>query len=191
MSAKVPLVLASASPRRQQLLAQIGITPSQIMPADIDEAPLRQELPRPYAKRIARLKCEAVHKPGQFTLSGDTVVSVGRRILPKAETDAEVRDCLALMAGRSHHVMTSLCLIGPDGRMGERLNDTRVILKRLTDQEIESYVACGEGLGKAGGYGIQGRAGAFVKSIAGSYSGIVGLPLYDTVSLLEGLGYRI
>lgn len=183
------LVLASASPRRLQLLAQVGIVPEAVIPAEIDEAPLRNEAPRLYAERLGREKAAAVHTEGQYTLAGDTVVSVGRRILPKAETGEEVEACLKLMSGRAHHVMTSVCLIGPDGQIAERLSDTRVILKRLSERDITDYVACGEGLGKAGGYAIQGRAGALIQRINGSYTGIVGLPLFETVNLLNGLGY--
>lgn len=186
-----PLVLASASPRRQQLLAQVGITPDKIKPADIDETPRKDELPRAYAIRMGREKAQAVHAAGQFTLAGDTVVSVGRRILPKAETAVEVLDCLNLMSGRAHHVMTSITLIGPNGDTADRLNDTRVILKRLTGEEIKAYCDSGEGIGKAGGYGIQGSAGGFVRQISGSYTGIVGLPLFETLSLLRGFGYRL
>lgn len=184
------LVLASASPRRLQLLAQVGIVPDAVTPADIDETPHLREPPRVYAQRLGREKAQAVHQPGQFTLAGDTVVAVGSRILPKAETGDEVIECLRLMSGRAHQVMTSVCLIGPDGRIAERLNNTRVILKRLSDEEINVYVASGEGIGKAGGYGIQGLASAFIQRISGSYSSIVGLPLFETVNLLNGLGYR-
>ena len=185
------LVLASASPRRQQLLSQIGVTPDAIQPADIDEVPHKAELPRLYTERMGLEKAQAVHVAGQFTVAGDTVVSVGRRILPKAETDQEVVDCLKLMSGRAHHVMTSVCIISPDGQIGQRLNDTRVIMKRLSDDEIKAYLACGEGIGKAGGYAIQGRAGAFIKQISGSYTGVMGLPVYETANLLTGLGYRL
>lgn len=185
------LVLASASPRRRDLLGQVGITPDAVSPADIDETPLKGELPRPYAERMGREKAFAVHAPGQFTLAGDTVVALGRRILPKAETDQEVEDCLRLLSGRAHHVLTSLVVMGPDGRIAERLSDTRVILKRLSDAEIEAYIASGEGLGKAGGYGIQGRAGAFVKHISGSYTGVMGLPVHEAINALTGLGYRL
>lgn len=186
---KAPLILASASPRRLQLLAQIGVTPDGVSPADIDETERKGELPRPYAERMGREKAHVVHRERQFTLAGDTVVSVGRRILPKAETEAEVESCLRLMSGRAHHVMTSICLMAPDGAMTERLSDTRVILKRLSDAEIAAYVAGGEGIGKAGGYGIQGTAAAFIQRISGSYTTIVGLPLFETSSLLKGAGY--
>ncbi len=185
------LVLASASPRRRDLLSQIGISPDSVSPADIDESSKPGESPRIYAARMGREKAVAVHQEGQFTLAGDTVVSVGRRILPKAETDQEVELCLQLMSGRAHHVMTSVCLIGPNGQIAEKLSDTRVTLKRLSDTEIRRYIECQEGIGKAGGYGIQGQAGTFVKSISGSYTGIVGLPVFETKALLDGLGYRL
>ena len=185
------LVLASASPRRQQLLAQIGVTPDEIKPADIDETPLAGELPRPYAERLGVEKAQAVHQPGQFTIAGDTVVALGRRILPKAETEQEVRDCLALVSGRAHHVMTSICVIGPDGALAKRLSDTRVIVKRLSDPEIDAYIASKEGIGKAGGYAIQGLFGAHIKQISGSYTGVMGLPVHEMAQLLIGLGYRL
>ncbi|MEL7232574.1 MAG: Maf family nucleotide pyrophosphatase [Pseudomonadota bacterium] len=188
--AQATLVLASASPRRRDLLAQVGITPDAVIPADIDETPHKKELPRLYAERIGLEKALAVHREGQFTLAGDTVVALGRRILPKAETDAEVADCLHLLSGRAHHVLTSLVIIAPDGRKVERLNDTRVILKRLSDDDISAYVASKEGLGKAGGYGIQGRAGAFVKHISGSYTGVMGLPVHEAINALTGLGFK-
>lgn len=191
MSTPQRLVLASASPRRLQLLEQIGVIPSAVKPADIDETPQKAERPRQYAERMGLEKAKAVHRDGQFTLAGDTVVAVGRRILPKAETRDEVVACLELMSGRAHHVMTSVCLINPQGQVGQRLSDTRVILKALSAPEIEDYAARGEGPGKAGGYGIQGRAGAFVRHISGSYTGIVGLPLFETANLLSGMGYRL
>lgn len=185
------LVLASASPRRRQLLAQIGISPDDVCPADIDETPQPNEKPRIYAERLGREKAEAIHQPGQFTLAGDTVVTLGRRILPKAETDAQVRDCLELVSGRSHHVLTSVCVIAPDGRLAKRLSDTRVIVKRLASAELDAYVASEEGLGKAGGYAIQGLFGAHIRHISGSYTGVMGLPVYETAQLLAGLGYRL
>ncbi|MEO1321786.1 MAG: nucleoside triphosphate pyrophosphatase [Pseudomonadota bacterium] len=185
------LVLASASPRRRQLLSQINIEPDDVSPADIDETPHQNEAPRPYAIRMGIEKAQAVHAPGQFTLAGDTVVSLGRRILPKAETDAEVEACLRLVSGRAHHVMTSVCLIGPNGQMAHRLSDTRVIVKRLSEAEIEAYIACQDGLGKAGGYAIQGPFGAHIKQISGSYTGVMGLPVHETAQLLHGLGYRL
>ena len=141
------LVLASASPRRQQLLAQISVTPDSISPADIDETPRLGESPRAYAIRMGREKAEAVHASGQFTLAGDTVVSVGRRILPKAETDQDVEACLKLVSGRAHHVMTAVCLMGPEGQVAARLSDTREIVTRLSDPEIAAYIASRDGLG--------------------------------------------
>lgn len=185
------LVLASASPRRRQILAQIDVAPDEICPANIDETPRLGEAPRAYAIRMGLEKAEAVHASGQFTLAGDTVVAVGRRILPKAETDQEVTDCLNLISGRAHHVMTSVCIISPDGQIAQRLSDTRVIVKRLSTVEISAYVASQDGVGKAGGYAIQGPFSAHIKQITGSYSGVMGLPVYETAQLLNGLGYRL
>ena len=185
------LILASASPRRRQLLDQIGVTPDAVQPADIDETPREGERPRAYAERLGIEKAQAVHQSGQYTLAGDTVVALGRRILPKAETEQEVRDCLALVSGRAHHVMTSVCLIGPDGAMAHRLSDTRVIVKRLSLSEVDAYIASGEGIGKAGGYAIQGLFGAHIKQISGSYTGVMGLPVHAAAQLLNGLGYRL
>lgn len=185
------LILASASPRRQQLLDQINITPDAISPADIDETPRLKEAPRVYVARMGLEKAEAVHQPGQFTLAGDTVVAVGHRILPKAEQDEEVRSCLDLISGRAHHVLTSVCLIAPDGQMAQRISDTRVNVKRLSRQEVEAYIASQEGIGKAGGYAIQGLFGAHIRQISGSYTGVMGLPVYETAQLLQGLGYRL
>ena len=185
------LVLASASPRRQQLLAQISITPDAIEPADIDETPHPKEAPRVYAERLGVEKAAAVHQTGQYTVAGDTVVALGRRILPKAETNEEVRDCLNLISGRSHHVMTSVCVMAPGGQMAKRLSDTRVTVKRLSDAEIGAYIESGEGIGKAGGYAIQGLFGAHIRQISGSYTGVMGLPVFETAQLLTGLGYRL
>ncbi|MEL7112638.1 MAG: nucleoside triphosphate pyrophosphatase [Pseudomonadota bacterium] len=185
------LILASASPRRQQLLAQIGVTPDEITPANIDETPRAGEVPRAYAVRLGFEKAQAVRAPGQFTLAGDTVVALGRRILPKAESNQEVMDCLRLISGRAHHVLTSVCLIGPEEQVAQRLSDTRVQVKRLTDAEIAAYVDSQEGLGKAGGYAIQGRFGAHIRRISGSYTGVMGLPVYETAQMLTGLGYRL
>ena len=185
------LVLASASPRRKQLLAQIGVTPDAISPADIDETPIPGESPRAYAARLGIEKAQAVHTEGQFTLAGDTVVALGRRILPKAETDDEVRDCLELISGRAHHVITSVWLIGPEGQVAKRLSETRVIVKRLTEAEVTAYIESQEGIGKAGGYAIQGLFGAHIKQISGSYTGVMGLPVFETAQLLTGLGYRL
>ncbi len=186
------LVLASASPRRLELLRQIGLVPDLVEAADLDETPLRDESPRRLARRLARSKAEAIfaRHPDAFILGADTVVVLGRRIQPKAESDLEVRTCLERLSGRAHAVLTAVTVLGPDGRHGERLVETHLKLKRLTETEINAYVESGEGLGKAGGYGIQGRAGGFVTTLQGSYSAVVGLPLYETQSLLYGLGYR-
>jgi septum formation protein len=186
------LVLASASPRRLELLRQIGVVPDRVEPADIDETPLAGETPRLAATRLARGKAEAVvaHAPGAYVLAADTIVAVGRRLLPKAETPEAARACLALLSGRAHRVMTAVALAAPDGRMAARLSETRLHFKRLTRAEIDAYLDGGEWRGKAGGYAIQGAAGAFVMALQGSYSGVVGLPLYETRCLLEGLGYR-
>lgn len=191
MTAASRLVLASASPRRLDLLAQIGITPSAVAPADIDESPLKDETPRRLALRLAREKaaCAALGHPDAIVLAADTVVAVGRRVLPKAADDAEVAACLRLLSGRAHRVMTGVAVAVPGGRVSARLVETRLIFKRLTETEISVYVAHGEGIGKAGGYGVQGRAGAFVQALSGSYPAVVGLPLVETVNLLRGAGY--
>jgi septum formation protein len=184
------LVLASASPRRSELLRQIGLVPDEILSPDIDETPLAGETPRQLALRLAVAKADAVAGTEGFVLAADTVVAVGRRALPKAETEDEARACLGLLSGRAHRVLTGVGVRAPDGRTSSRLSETRVHFKRLTNAEIEAYVARGEWRGKAGGYAIQGRAGAFVIALQGSYSGVVGLPLYETAMLLDGLGYR-
>jgi nucleoside triphosphate pyrophosphatase len=188
---RFPLVLASASPRRAALLAQAGIHLSRILAADIDETPRKGELPRAYALRIAIAKAGAVadEEGNALVLAADTVVVCGRRILPKADTPEAVESCLKLLSGRRHQVMTALAAIGLGGKMRTRIVTTRVAFKVLTPSEIGDYVASGEGIGKAGGYAIQGRAEAFVRFINGSYSNVVGLPLYETVSLLQGSGY--
>lgn len=193
MTAAQPrLVLASASPRRLDLLAQVGVKPDRVDPADIDESPLRDETPRRHALRLACEKARAVapRAPGDFVLAADTVVAVGRRILPKAETEADVLYCLKLLSGRTHKVLTGVAVIAPDGRQGSRLVETRVGFKRLTDAERDAYVASGQWEGKAGGYGVQGLAGGFITDLQGSYPSVVGLPLYETLNLLSGLGYR-
>jgi len=189
--ANPPLVLASASPRRLELLAQAGIVPDAVDPADIDETPDPKELPRPHALRLAEEKARAVaaRHSGSFILAADTVVGVGRRILPKTEEADEARRCLALISGRAHRVFTGVCLIAPDGRLSSRVVDARVSVKRLSAREIDAYLASGEWQGKAGGYAIQGRAAAFIPSITGSYTAIVGLPLAETLNLLAGAGY--
>jgi septum formation protein len=185
-----PLVLASASPRRLDLLRQIGLEPDRVEPADIDETPKPDETPRRLALRLACEKAEAgaARAPGCAVLAADTVVAVGRRILPKAETEAQARQCLTLLSGRAHRVMTGVAVIAPDGRRASRLSESRLHFKRLTAAEIDAYVAGGEWAGKAGGYGFQGAAGIFVMNLQGSYSGVVGLPLYETWCLLAGLG---
>lgn len=197
------LALASASPRRLALLEQVGIKPDAILPADIDETPLRGERPRQLALRLAVEKGRAARRRLDSTtttngqsgghnlmiMSADTVVAVGRRILPKAETEAEARACLALLSGRGHDVLTAVAVGAGAGREASRVVESRVTFKRLSHAEVEGYITSGEWKGKAGGYAIQGLAGGFVTDITGSYSAIVGLPLYETVSLLEGLGY--
>ena len=187
-----PLVLASASPRRLSLLYQIGIAPDDLDPAALDETPLKSELPRDHARRLARAKAEAVaaRRPGAFVLAADTVVALGRRILPKAEDEATARRCLELLSGRRHSVLGGVEVIAPDGRAARRLVTTAVKMKRLTAAEIDGYLASGEWHDKAGGYAIQGRAAAFIPAITGSYSNVVGLPLAETAALLTGLGYR-
>ena len=185
------LILASASPRRLDLLKQVGITPDQIIPADIDETPLKAELPRDYALRVAVAKAQAVapQAAGAYVLSADTVVACGRRILPKAESEADARACLSLLSGRRHRVINGIALVTPDGRMKTRVTETVVQFKGLSQDEIDTYIASGEWQGKAGGYAIQGQAAAFVKFISGSYSTVGGLSLYDTMQMLSGSGF--
>lgn len=190
MGAPLHLTLASASPRRRELLARLGVVPDAVSPADIDETPAKAELPRAYAARMGREKALAVAAPG-FVLAGDTVVAVGRRILPKTETEAEARACLALMSGRRHQVLSSVVLRAPDGTLRERLSETVVRFKRLSDEEIAAYLAGGEWRGKAGGYAIQGAAEGLVEWIHGSHSGVMGLPLYETRTLLKAAGFAI
>lgn len=185
------LILASASPRRRELLARLGIEPTAVSASDIDETPDKSELPRDYARRMAREKALAATPSDSFVLAGDTVVALGRRILPKTEDEATARECLKLLSGRRHCVLSAIALRAPDGSLRERLSETVVRFKPLSHAEIEAYIAGGEWHGKAGGYAIQGQAGSFVTDIAGSYSAIVGLPLYESVSLLEGLGYPV
>ncbi|MCW3848129.1 Maf family protein [Sphingomonas sp. LB-2] len=184
------LVLASTSPRRRDLLARIGVVPARIDAPDIDEDPLRGELPRPYVLRIATGKAHAVPRAAdEIVLAGDTTIAVGRRILGKPEDEADLRRMLALLSGRRHHCLSAVCLIGLDGKARTRLSDTVVTFKRLTPQEIDAYVASGEGMGKAGGYAIQGRAEGFVRFLAGSHSGVVGLPVFETRAMLMSAGY--
>ena len=191
------LILASASPRRLELLHQAGLEPDALLPADLDETPKKGELPRLLASRLAMEKAQAALKvanarpelSGAYLIAADTVVSVGRRILPKCEVINEAAQCLRLLSGRAHRVHTGLVLVSPKGATRKRLVETRVRFKRLSSDEIDSYLASGEWRGKAGGYAIQGLAGAFVQKIVGSYSSVVGLPLYETLSLLAGEGY--
>jgi septum formation protein len=185
----VRLVLASTSPRRRDLLARIGAAPDRIAAPEIDEAPLKAEMPRAYALRIAIAKAQAVvREPDEIVLAGDTTIALGRRILGKPEDEADLRHMLGLLSGRRHHCLSAVCVIGTDGQARTRLSDTIVAFKRLTADEIAWYAASGEGMGKAGGYAIQGRAEAFVRFLAGSHSGVVGLPLFETRALLEASG---
>jgi septum formation protein len=193
------LVLASGSPRRVQLINQAGIEPDSLRPTDIDETPQRGELPRACANRLARAKAEVAlalvrvdeELKGSYILSADTVVAVGRRILPKAELLDEAAQCLRLLSGRNHRVHTAICLVTPKETFRQRLVETKVRFKRLSDEDIEAYLASGEWRGKAGGYAAQGIAGGFMVKIVGSYSNIVGLPLYETTTLLAGEGFPI
>ena len=188
------LVLASASPRRRDLLNQIGVSPDDVIPADIDETPLKHETPRQLAERLAVQKCDAVADglgAGAFVLAADTVVAVGRRLLDKAHTADQARGYLELMSGRTHRVLTGVSIASPDGRRSTRVVESKVKLKRLSSLEIDVYLRSEEWDGKAGGYGIQGLAAAFIIDISGSYTGIVGLPLYETAAMLNGLGYPV
>ena len=193
------LVLGSASPRRLELLAQIGVKPDAVLPAEIDETPGPREEPRALAERLAGAKAlaSAAIASGRadlapcLTLAADTVVGVGRRILPKCETRDEAEACLALLSGRGHRVFTGLALVARDGAVRRRLVETRLRFKRLSANEVEAYLESGEWRGKAGGYAIQGLAGAFVERLVGSYTNVVGLPLAETVALLAGQGYPV
>lgn len=192
------LVLASSSPRRLALLRQVGLEPDEIRATDIDETPRRAELPRDLAMRLAREKAGAAladSGSGQgasaYLLAADTVVAVGRRVLPKVETEAQARACLGLLSGRAHRVFTAVVLVTPTGRRRERLVETRIRLKRLSGAEVEAYLRAGEWRGKAGGYAIQGLAAALVLELSGSYTAVVGLPLYETCALLDGEGYPV
>jgi septum formation protein len=186
------LILASASPRRLGLLAQAGVTPDAVDPADIDETPLKDETPRLAASRLAmgKARAAATRHAGAFVLGADTVVAVGRRMLGKPDDESQARKMLALLSGRPHRVLTGVAVIAPGGRAGSRLAETRVTFKRLTGGETDALIACGEWRGAAGGYRIQGLAGAYITAISGGYTGVVGLPLYETLNLLTGLGYR-
>jgi septum formation protein len=199
MIGRPKLVLASGSPRRLALISQAGIEPEALRPADLDETPLRGELPRACANRLARAKADAALEmvrlddelKGAYILSADTVVAVGRRILPKAELLDQAAQCLRLLSGRNHRVHSAVCLVTPKEAFRQRLVETRVRFKRLSEEDIEAYLASGEWRGKAGGYAAQGIAGTFIVKIVGSYSNVVGLPLYETTTLLAGEGYPI
>ena len=185
------LILASASPRRRELLARLGVEPARVVHADIDETPLKAELPRDYAARMAREKALAAADRSGPVLAGDTVVAVGRRILPKAEDEATARTCLELLSGRRHRVLSAIALLAPDGTLRERLSETQVRFKRLSGEEIRAYLAGGEWHGKAGGYAIQGSAEGLIAWIGGSHSGVVGLPLFETRALLKAAGFAV
>lgn len=185
------LVLASASPRRRELIARLGITPARVGGADIDETPRTAEIPRDYARRMAREKAEAARDPAAHVLAGDTVVALGRRILPKTEDEATARDCLERMSGRRHRVLSAIALLAPDGTLRERLSETIVRFKPLSRAEIDAYIAGGEWHGKAGGYAIQGSAEGLIAWIQGSHSGVVGLPLFETRALLKAAGFTL
>ena len=185
------IVLASASPRRVELLLRLGVVPDAIDPADIDETPAKAEVPRAHAERLARAKCAAValRHPGSIVIAADTVVGVGRRILPKAEDEAMARACLALLSGRRHRVFTAVAIADASGTIRERLSETVVIFHRLTPADTDALIAAGDWRGKAGGYALQGAAEAYVRFIGGSWSGVVGLPLAETRALLKACGH--
>lgn len=185
------LVLASASPRRLELLKQIGLAPARVDPAELDETPLSHELPAAHALRLARAKAVAVaaRQPGAVVLAADTVVACGRRILPKGTDEATARRCLMLLSGRRHRVLGGVAVAAPGGEVRTRLVTTIVAFKRLTEAEIDAYLASGEWRDKAGAYAIQGRAARFVRFLSGSYSNVVGLPLYETAAMLDAAGY--
>jgi septum formation protein len=190
--AHAPLILASASPRRLDLLRQAGLEPDRIVPADIDETPRKDETPRALALRLAVAKAGAAAgaAPGAFVIGSDTVVALGRRIFGKPKDEADARRMLGLLSGRAHRVLTGVAVQAPDGRVASRLSETRLRWKRLTTADIDGLVRSGEWQGVAGGYRVQGRAAAVTLELQGSYTGVVGLPLYETLALLEGLGYR-
>lgn len=190
--ASAPLILASASPRRKALLALIGVEPAEIIPADIDETPLSGELPRNYVQRVASEKARVIaeRKPQNFILAADTTVAVGRRILPKTEDEAAVRECLSLISGRSHRVFSGVTLVSPKGALSTRVVETRVKIRLLANADIDEYVASDEWRGKAGGYAIQGLFAKHVAAIIGSHPNVVGLPLYETWNLLSGAGWK-
>ena len=192
MTAGAPLILASSSPRRKALLDMIGVVPDEILPADIDETPLKGELPRDLALRLAQGKAQKVadDRPEAFVLGSDTVVGCGRRILPKAEDEETARQCLALLSGGSHRVFSGVALAVPGGKLISRVAETRVKIRRLDEAAVAEYLASGEWNGKAGGYAIQGLFAKHVDSIIGSHPNVVGLPVYETWNLLAGAGWR-
>jgi septum formation protein len=185
------LILGSASPRRLELLARLGLTPDRVVAADIDESPHKTEVPREYVRRMAREKALAIADSDAYILAGDTVVALGRRILPKAEDEASARTCLNLLSGRRHRVLSAIVLRAPDGSFRERLSETVVRFKPLSAHEITAYLASGEWRGKAGGYAIQGSAEGLIAWISGSHSGVVGLPLFETRALLVAAGFAL
>ncbi len=199
MIGRPKLVLASGSPRRLALLNQAGIEPDSLQPADVDEIPVKGELPRAFANRLARAKAQAAlasvriseELRGSYILAADTVVAVGRRIMPKADTLEDAAACLRLLSGRNHRVYTGICLVTPKEAFRQRLVETRVRFKRLSNEDLEAYLASGEWRGKAGGYAVQGLAGTFVVKMVGSYTNVVGLPLYETIALIGGEGFDI
>ena len=199
MIGRPKLVLASGSPRRLSLLNQAGIEPDSLQPTEVDEIPVKGELPRALANRLAKTKAQAALASvkidedlrGSYILAADTVVAVGRRVMPKAEMLDEAAACLRLLSGRNHRVYTGICLVTPRETFRQRLIETRVRFKRLSTEDVEAYLASGEWRGKAGGYAIQGLAGTFVVKIVGSYTNVVGLPLYETMSLLGGEGFPV
>ena len=199
MIGRPKLVLASGSPRRLALLNQAGIEPDSLQPTQVDEIPIKGELPRALANRLARAKAQAAlasvriseELRGSYILAADTVVAVGRRIMPKADMLEEAAACLRLLSGRNHRVYTGVCLVTPKETFRQRLVETRVRFKRLSNEDLEAYLASGEWRGKAGGYAVQGLAGTFVVKMVGSYTNVVGLPLYESMSLLGGEGYPV
>jgi septum formation protein len=199
MIGRPKLVLASGSPRRLSLLNQAGIEPDSLQPTEVDEIPIKGELPRALANRLARSKAQAAlasvriseELRGSYILAADTVVAVGRRIMPKADMLEDAAACLRLLSGRNHRVYTGICLVTPKEAFRQRLVETRVRFKRLSNEDLEAYLASGEWRGKAGGYAVQGLAGTFVVKMVGSYTNVVGLPLYESMSLLSGEGYPV
>lgn len=187
-----PFILASASPRRLQLLEQIGLKPDKIIPADIDETPIKNELPAPYVARIALGKAAkiAAENPDAFVLAADTTVACGRRIMAKAESEKQEREFLELLSGRRHKVITGIVVFAPGGKKSQRIVTTTVHFRRLTTEDIDAYIKSGEWQGKAGGYAIQGLGATFAKSFSGSYTNVVGLSLYETTQMLKGLGFH-